>query len=148
MSIPRSASHVPSVSFPRSAHSSNASSATVWWTLEGRSSRITIRCSRGGRRGATCASATSGGALTISSRLNRSSSGGAVAQSSERRARAITHPSLRSLNSESLQCEVDRDRHDHRRRLAIHQRRFELPLFDGLERRLIEQRNRFQDMCL
>src|SRR4029079_12716814 len=51
---PRSASRARSASFPRNGRCSRRSSATASSTPGARSSRTTIRCSRGGPRGATC----------------------------------------------------------------------------------------------
>ena len=58
---------------PRSARCSSGSSATGSSTSAARSSPTTIRCSRGGRRGGTCGSATSAGASTTCSPASRSS---------------------------------------------------------------------------
>src|SRR5262245_57092171 len=51
---------------------------------------------------------------------------------------------LASLRSPLLQREIHGHRHDDRHRLTVEQRRRVLPLFHGVERRRIKQRNRPQ----
>src|SRR3954466_2429227 len=54
----------------------------------------------------------------------------------------------RLQKSNLLQSEIHRDGHDDRHRYAVEQRRRELPLLDGIECRLVEQRNRPQHLCV
>src|SRR5260370_31153276 len=55
--------------------------------------------------------------------------------------------SFRFASDRLLQREVHRHGHDDRHRHAVEQRRRELPLLDGIERRCIEQRDRSEHFC-
>src|SRR4029079_18432365 len=58
---------------------------------------------------------------------------------------ALSSEEIRKMRSPDtgflLQRELDRDRHDDRHRHAVEQGRRELPLFDGVEGRPVEQRD-------
>src|SRR5215470_12833662 len=64
----------------------------------------------------------------------------------------VPHISMRFISppenglTELLQREIDGDRHDDRHRDAVQQRRRELPLLDRIERRLIQQWDRAENL--
>src|SRR5215204_4301463 len=65
-----------------------------------------------------------------------------------RQSSATGTKSIKSETRSLLQCEVHRDGHDDRHGNAVQQGRCERPLLDCVERCLVEQRDRSQNLCV